>query len=82
MSDRDLNEADPDAGKVEMDDPGGRVLVPAATHRLRGADRSGLGEKGWTEVPDDRIGRPGDTNVPEAYYEPVSDFDQGEDRPL
>jgi hypothetical protein len=71
-----------DEDKVEMDTPNGRISVPAATHRLRGADRSGLGEKGWAEVPNDRIGHPADTNVPEEYYEPASEIEQPEDRPL
>ncbi len=57
------------ARKVEMDTQHGREEVPAAVGRLRGADRSGLRERGWAEVPDDRIGRPEDTDVPAEFYE-------------
>lgn len=56
---------------VVMDTPAGRVVVPAATHRLHGADRSGLGEKGWAEIPDDQIGHPDAGNVGPEYYEPL-----------
>lgn len=63
-----------DPHTTQMDTPNGRVAVPAAD-RLRGADRSGLGEKGWSEVSEDRIGHPDDSNVPEAFYEPSSSED-------
>jgi hypothetical protein len=62
-----------DRKTIEMDTPDGRVSVPAAAHRLRGADRSGLGEKGWSEVAEDRIGRPDDTNVAEEFFETPSE---------
>jgi hypothetical protein len=42
---------------------------------LHGADRSGLGEKGWAEVAEDRIGHPDNTNVPPDWFEPPSDED-------
>jgi hypothetical protein len=45
--------------------------APAAPHRLHGADRSGLGEDGWSEVPESNIGHPDDTNIDPAYYEPM-----------
>lgn len=53
-----------------MDTPTGREAVPAAPHRLHGADRSGLGRKGWAETPDDLTGRPDDSNVPRDWFEP------------
>jgi hypothetical protein len=53
-----------------MDTPTGREAVPAAPHRLHGADRSGLGSKGWAETPDDLTGRPDDSNVPRDWFEP------------
>ena len=65
-----------------MDTPGARKIIPAATDRLRGADRSGLGDRGWAEVPEDRIGHPDDTNVEPEYYEPSSDIEQPKNRPL
>jgi hypothetical protein len=55
---------------IPMDTPTGRDDVPAVPHRLHGADRGGLGEKGWAEVPADQVGDPGDTNVPAEQYEP------------
>jgi hypothetical protein len=60
-----------------MDAPRGRETVPGAQHRLHGADRSGLGEKGWAEVGEDRIGHPEDTNVPRDWFEPPSDAEAG-----
>ncbi|MGD9981923.1 MAG: hypothetical protein AB7H66_07060 [Hyphomonadaceae bacterium] len=60
---------------IPMDTPHGRERVPAAEHRLHGADRSGIGQKGWAEVPDDLIGHPDDTNVPRDWFEPPSDAD-------
>lgn len=60
---------------VPMDTPGARQLIPAATDRLRGADRSGLGNSGWAEVAEDSIGDPDNTNVPRAYREPASESD-------
>lgn len=65
----------PEETGVPMDTQAGREVVPAATHRLRGADRGGLGEEGWAEVPDDLIGDPDDTNVPPEFYEPASESD-------
>jgi hypothetical protein len=59
-----------------MDTPEGRKQIPAASHRLHGADRSGLGEEGWAEVPEDRLGDPDDTNVGPEFYEPLSDSEQ------
>lgn len=56
---------------IPMDAPHGRETVPAAPHRLHGADRSGLGEKGWAEVPEDGIGHPDDTNIPTDFFEPA-----------
>ncbi len=58
-----------------MDTPGARKSVPAAPHRLRGADRSGLGGSGWAEVSEDKIGHPEDTNVSPDFYEPASEAD-------
>jgi len=55
---------------IVMDAPYGREVIPGAGHRLHGADRSGLGQDGWAEVPEDRIGHPDDTNVPPEFYEP------------
>jgi len=52
----------------------GRNEVPAA-RRLHGADRAGLGDKGWAEVPDDRVGDPDRTNVPREYYAPSSEIE-------
>ena len=53
-----------------MDTPTGRDDVPAAPHRLHGADRAGLGEKGWAEVSDDQTGEPDAGNVPRDLFEP------------
>lgn len=66
---------------VPMDAQGERTIVPAATDRLHGADRSGLGEEGWSEVPEDLVGDPDDTNVPPDFYEPASESDPP-DQPL
>ncbi|WP_325059335.1 hypothetical protein [Vitreimonas sp.] len=55
-----------------MDTPNGRDEVPAATDRLRGADRSGLHDEGWAEVPADGVGHPDDNNVGPEYYEDAS----------
>jgi len=63
-----------------MDTPSGRDEVPAAVDRLRGADRSGLNADGWAEVAEDRIGHPGDSDVPPAYYENSSDLPPDPDR--
>lgn len=60
-----------DQRQIEMDTPAGRVRVPGATDRLHGADRSGLGQKGWAETPEDGVGHPADGNVPAEYYEPL-----------
>lgn len=65
----------PERAGVPMDTQTGRDVVPAAKQRLRGADRSGLGEAGWAEVPEDRVGEPDDTNVRPEFYEPASDTD-------
>jgi len=56
--------------------------VPSVPHRLHGADRSKLGEKGWAEVPEDKIGQPRDTNIDADFYEPASDLPQPPDREL
>lgn len=48
---------------VPMDTQTGRAAIPAVTGRLHGADRSGLGDKGWAETPADQIGNPDDTDV-------------------
>jgi hypothetical protein len=61
-----------DRPTTPMDTPHGRVEVPAAPHRLHGADRSGLGDKGWAEVPADQAGHPGDTNVAREFFEPLT----------
>jgi hypothetical protein len=66
---------------VPMDSQGDRQIVPAVKDRLRGADRSGLGQDGWAEVPEDNVGDPDDTNVPPAFYEPASESDPP-DQPL
>ena len=42
-----------------QDDPQPRPEPP----RLYGADRSGLGEKGWAEIPEDGVGHPDDSNA-------------------
>lgn len=56
-----------------MDTPGGRQVVPGSAKRLHGGDRSGLGEKGWAaEDEESGIGRPDDTNVDEAFHQPLS----------
>lgn len=61
----------PEPGEgAEMDTPYGRMRVPAATGRLHGTDRSGLGEKGWAEDPEPRIAHPDDTNVEPDFYQP------------
>jgi hypothetical protein len=60
---------------IPMDTPHGRQAVPGPPDRLRGADRSGLGDKGWAEVSADKVGDPDDTNVPPEYYEPASESD-------
>jgi hypothetical protein len=39
--------------------------------RLYGADRSGLGDKGWAEVPEDGVGHPDDSNVDPAWFTPI-----------
>lgn len=59
-----------------MDTPNGRVETPAATGRLHGADRAGLGADGWAEVPDDLVGHPDDTNVAPEFYEPLTDAER------
>ncbi len=64
-----------------MDTQTGRDEVPAASNRLHGADRGDLGEDGWAEVPEDRIGHPDDTNVPPEFYEPASETEPP-DQPL
>jgi hypothetical protein len=56
-----------------MDTPHGREQVPAASERLHGADRGGLGQDGWAEVPEDLVGDPDDTNVPPEFYEPAAE---------
>jgi len=56
---------------IPMDGRHGPELVAAARHRLHGADRSGLGDKGWAEVPGDLVGHPDDTNVPPEFFEPA-----------
>ena len=67
--------------KTPMDTQTGRDEVPAASDRLHGADRGGLGQDGWAEVPDDRVGHPDDTNVPPELYEPASETEPP-DQPL
>jgi hypothetical protein len=42
-----------------------------ARPRLHGADRSGLGMRGWSETPDDLIGRPDDSNIASEFYDPL-----------
>jgi len=69
-----------DKTTTPMDTPGGRKDIPAAPARLHGADRSGLGDKGWSETPDDLVGRPSDTNVPPALHEPISELPLPADR--
>lgn len=63
--------------KTPMDTPHGREQVLAVAERLHGADRGGLGDEGWAEVPDDLVGDPDDTNVAPEFYEPM-----GETKPL
>jgi hypothetical protein len=67
--------------KTAMDTQTGREFVPAAPHRLHGADRGGLGADGWAEVPDDLVGDPDDANVPPEFYEPPSET-KPPDQPL
>jgi hypothetical protein len=62
--------SDKSSSGIPMETPHGCEIVPAAPHRLHGADRSGLGEKGWAEVTEDLIGHPDDTNVPQDWFEP------------
>ena len=64
-----------------MDTPYGRERVPAATDRLHGADRSGLGEEGWAVVPEDLVGDPDDGNVAPEFYEAASETNPP-DQPL
>jgi hypothetical protein len=59
---------------IVMDTPTGRVEVPGVIHRLHGADRGGLGDKGWSEVPESGVGDPDDTNVPPEFFEPGEPF--------
>jgi hypothetical protein len=54
-----------------MDTRDGRGAAPQAHHRLHGADRSGLGDKGWSETPDDLIGDPDNSNVEAELYDPL-----------
>jgi hypothetical protein len=54
-----------------MDARGGREAPPVANDRLHGADRSGLGDKGWSETPDDLIGNPDDSNIDAELYDPL-----------
>ena len=54
---------------VGVTEPESGEEVPAAAGRLHGADRSGLGEKGWAEVED--VGHPDDSNVPRDYFKPM-----------
>jgi len=58
-----------DRPTTPMDTPDGREEVPVAAGRLHGADRSGLGEKGWAEVED--VGHLDDSNVPRDYFKPM-----------
>jgi len=67
-----------DKTTTPMDTPGGRKDIPAAPDRLHGADRSG--DKGWSETPDDLIGRPSDTNVQPELHEPISELPTPADR--
>lgn len=39
--------------------------------RLHGSDRSGLGNKGWSETPDDLAGDPDDSNIDGELYDPL-----------
>ena len=67
--------------KTPMDTQTSRDAVPAASDRLHGADRAGLGDDGWAEVPEDLIGDPDDSNVPAEFYEPASETNPP-DQPL
>ncbi len=44
----------------KMDTQNGAKIVPAAADRIHGADRSGLGDEGWAEFSEDKIGAPDD----------------------
>lgn len=65
---------------LSMDTSNGRETVPGVPDRLSGADRSGLGEKGWAEVPDDLVGRPDDTNITPDLHQPTRDEERVADR--
>lgn len=56
--------------------------VPSVPHRLHGADRSKLGEKGWAEVAENKIGHPDNSNISADFYEPASELEQPADREL
>jgi hypothetical protein len=66
-----------DAPKLEAVSEGFRPTLAQAASTVRntvhGADRGGLGDDGWAEVPEDLVGDPDDTNVPPEFYEPASE---------
>ena len=59
-----------EAQGVTMDTRDGPKNVPGVPGRLSGADRSGLGQKGWAEVPEDGAGHPDDNNVDQDFFVP------------
>lgn len=54
-----------------MDTQDGRDAPPVARGRLHGGDRAGLGDKGWSETPDDLVGDPDDGNIGDELYDPL-----------
>ena len=54
-----------------MDTASGRETPPVANGRLHGADRAGLGDKGWSETPEDLTGDPDGSNIDAELYDPL-----------
>ncbi|HVV32835.1 MAG TPA: hypothetical protein VHC73_06380 [Vitreimonas sp.] len=63
--------ADPIEDADSIDTPHGRETPATAHGRLHGADRAGLGEKGWSETPDDLTGDPDHGNIDAELYDPL-----------
>jgi hypothetical protein len=71
MSNDNSPQVQPAPVGVPMETPGATIIVPTAPDQLEGADRSGLGDKGWAETPDDLTGHPDETNIgPEMHRDP------------
>jgi hypothetical protein len=54
-----------------VDTPHGRDTPASAKGRLHGGDRAGLGDKGWSETPDDLTGDPDHSNIDVELYDPL-----------